>query len=162
MATGLALARLRELLHYDPETGAFTWKIYVCGRAPAGAVAGTTYRNGYHYIWLDGQRYFAHRLAWFYVHERWPVHEIDHIDCCRSNNAIANLREATESQNHFRVQSKSAQRGVYRVHTGRWRAKIGVRGRDLHLGYFPTADEAAAAYKVAAHHYFGAFAEGIV
>ena len=160
MAT-LTLARLKELLHYDPETGVFTWKVRRCGRALVGAPAGTTYSNGYHYIWLEGVRYFAHRLAWFYVHGRWPPNDIDHIDFNRANNAISNLREATESQNHFRVRTKKTRRGVSETR-GRWRARISVKGIELHLGYFPNPDDAQAAYRSAALKHFGEFADGVI
>jgi len=42
--------------------------------------------------------------------------------------------------------------------TGRWSARIQIEGKRLHLGYFPTAEEAAAAYDRAALFYLGASA----
>jgi hypothetical protein len=40
--------RLRELLHYDPETGVFVRRVSRCGRgARAGAVAGHIHTKGY-------------------------------------------------------------------------------------------------------------------
>lgn len=43
------------------------------------------------------------------------------------------------------VRAKSSYRGVY-GERGRWRAKIRVNGRDIHLGYFTSEMEAAQAY----------------
>src|SRR5688572_649482 len=154
----ITLARLRELLHYDPETGLFTWRVRR-ERCQLGGVAGTIYPDGYHYLWVDWGRYKAHRLAWFYMTGQWPKDEIDHIDCNRSNNAFANLREATGSQNHFRINGKRPIRGVYLVRPNRWRAMIGVRGKDIHLGYFDSAEEAQKVRRAADKKYFGEFAD---
>jgi hypothetical protein len=58
----LTYERLRELLHYDPETGIFTWKV---GRQKVkkNSEAGHFNHDGYKLICIDGRRYRAHRLA---------------------------------------------------------------------------------------------------
>jgi hypothetical protein len=90
----LNAARLRELMHYEPETGRVVRRTATRGHR-AGAVAGCTRRDGYQVISIDGYRYLAHRLAWLYVHGAWPDGDLDHINANPSDNRIANLRAAT-------------------------------------------------------------------
>ena len=150
--------RLRELLDYNPETGVFTRKV-TRGPSVAGSVAGNKRKNGYVYIMVDGVRYLAHRLAWFYVHGVDPLVEIDHKDRNPSNNAIANLRLADRSGNSSNREfgiPKSGFRGVYQQKR-RWWARICKDGQHFNLGSFPTPEAAHAAYADAARKLFGEF-----
>lgn len=158
----LSLERLRGALHYDPESGAFTWasprrKIRV------GDEAGYVDRHKYRIIHLDGVDYAAHRLAWFYVHGEWPD-EIDHINGEAADNRLCNLRIATRSQNNGNTRlpshNTSGYKGVsFYKQTNRWQAYIKKDGQRYHLGFFATAEEAAAAYDRAAVEFFGEFAK---
>src|ERR1035437_1342352 len=95
----LTQERLKELLHYDPATGVFSWLTNMKGGVRCGDVAGCkTGGQGYIRIRLDDHCYYGHRLAFFYVNDRWPA-QIDHINRDRSCNAWLNLREATFSTN---------------------------------------------------------------
>ena len=87
---------LRQLLNYDPDMGAFTWRQ---GRGPvrAGGVAGCLTRKGYRRIQIDGQNYMAHRLAWLYMYGSWPPEQIDHINEIKSDNRLDNLRLANQT-----------------------------------------------------------------
>jgi hypothetical protein len=113
----LTQARLKELLHYDPETGVFTRKFRWGESRDIGSVIGYKTDRGYVEIVLDSTKYRAHRLAWFYVHGVWPSAEIDHRDTDRANNRLTNLREATGFENHqnerrARKNNKSGYLGV--------------------------------------------------
>jgi hypothetical protein len=152
----------RQLLIYEPETGVFTWR-ESRGRVAAGDVAGGLARNGYWEIYVGGRRYRAHRLAWLITHGEWPEPTVDHINGVKTDNRIANLRQATVTQNHanqsLRRNSQSGIRGVhYSARDGRWVAKITANGRTSFLGQFKTKDEAAAAYATASRIAFGDFA----
>jgi len=90
---------LKELLHYNPETGIFTRKTKVNRNKVIGSIAGTTDFHGYVAIAIDGKKYKAHRLAWLYMYGKFPDNCIDHINNITTDNRIVNLRDATLSQN---------------------------------------------------------------
>lgn len=151
---------LRTRLHYDPETGIFTWK----DGQRAGHVAGGLCKKGYRLITISKHnRYYAHRLAWLYVHGAWPdADELDHENGNRDDNRLANLRPATRSNNkansRLSKRNSSGLKGAtYSNQAGKWMAQI-FKGRRFHLGFFDTAAEAHAAYVAAARELFGEFA----
>jgi hypothetical protein len=157
-------SRVRSVLDYDEATGVFTWRETRGGNAVVGQQAGTMLANGYRHIMVDGRFYLAHRLAWFYVHGRWPPCLMDHIDGNRDCNALANLREANGFENAANsVGKRNSRTGLKGValeqRTGRFVARIMVRGKQTHLGTFATAEEASAAYLAAARAANGAFAK---
>lgn len=158
----LTLCRLREVLHYDPKTGVFTWLIST-GRVSAGTIAGSERRDGYVIIRIDERGYYAHRLAWFYMMEEWPKEYIDHIDGHPENNIFNNFRPATNIQNScnqkHRKSNTSGFKGVsWHKNSKKWRADIRVFGKKLWLGHFDTPEVAHAAYISAAKKYHGEFA----
>src|SRR5262245_11249534 len=97
---------VRSLLHYDLETGIFTWKVDRARHVCAGDIAGTRTPHGYLVIGIRGTNYFAHRLAFLWVKGEWPKAELDHINLLKIDNRWVNLREATRSQNMFNTQDK--------------------------------------------------------
>lgn len=156
----LTLARLKELLNYDPETGEFRWKVSKRG-IKAGALAGYMGPKGYRVIMINKRNYAAHRLAWLLSHGKWPRREIDHANVIKSDNRLANLREATHAQNSrnslVRKNNRSGFKGVD-FSRNQWRASIMIDGTARHLGRFPTAEEAHLAYREAARRWHGQFA----
>ena len=87
----LTAARLRELLHYNPDDGLFRWRVAGPKRV-VGAPAGSRQRIGYIVIRVDGRLHYAHRLAWLHTTGAWPAASIDHIDGDKGNNRWVNLR----------------------------------------------------------------------
>jgi hypothetical protein len=155
--------RLKQVLDYHLESGIFRWKIRKSWMAKPGSIAGTRKAFGHISIVIDGRPYLAHHLAWFYVHGVWPNVEIDHRDTMPWNNAIDNLRRATRGQNaantNRRRDNTTGFKGVsLRRGSVGYQAKITINKKQIHLGYFPTAEEAHEVYKRAATEHFGAFA----
>lgn len=159
----LTAERLRACLVYDAETGVFTYRIVRHYLQKLGAVAGAKHGNGYLRIVIDGGHHYAHRLAWLYVYGEWPSKNIDHINGDRSDNRIANLRDATQGMNlcNKRIQSNNrcGLKGVsWHRAAGKWIAQIGVRGEHVYLGLFESPEDAHQAYCQAAQKLHGEFA----
>jgi hypothetical protein len=152
----LTRARLRELLHYDRDTGEFRWWKRVGDEVQLGEKA------GYLDLCIDERWYQAHQLAWRYVTGRWCRPMIDRRDGDGTNNRWSNLRRATQSQNTANSRrprhNTSGYKGVSLRRSGRWRAIICNKGRWIYLGTFATPEAAHAVYLAAARKLFGEFA----
>ena len=164
-------SQLKKLLHYNPDTGIFTWKkrdLSLFKTAKLGNPSktwNTRFENkeagtkkevrGKHYNIIQikynghvGQSLFrAHRLAWLYVYGEWPNDEIDHIDGNGLNNKLSNLREVTRKDNVKNARKpKDNTSGYIGVHivknTGMYESYIGVCGKKVALGMFTNISEA--------------------
>ena len=146
----ISAERLRSVLHYDPITGAFTWKIRTGPRGKPSAAAGNLNIRGYYEISVDGRKYVSHRLAWLYVHGEWPKGEIDHINGCRNDNRWSNLRDVSRALNtqNRRTASSLNSTGLLGVsrHGTRWRARIQADGVVQRLGTYDSPEAAHKAY----------------
>lgn len=156
----LSQEELKRLIRYDPETGIFTWAVDK-GRVKVGTVAGCVSKeSGYAMVRANNVLYRAHRLVWLYVHGVYPPAQLDHINMNRSDNSIANLREAINTENGRNrgknANNTSGRKGVY-AHGHRWRAVCTVQGKYCHLGLFATAEEASVVYEAFAKGHFGSF-----
>lgn len=147
--------RLKEVLHYNPETGIFTWIKPTAFCIKAGDIAGYKNKLGYVKIVVDKKYYHAHRLAYIYMNGVMPEKYLDHIDGCKDNNKWANLRNATPSQNcqNIKTALKTNSTKLLGVTLTRGRtkyqARIVVNRKIKHLGMFDTAEEAHQAYLTA-------------
>ncbi len=164
----LSAEYVRSILEYDPVTGVFRWKWRV-SLSPAwsvrwaGRAAGFTVR-GHTQIQIGGSNFYAHRLAWLHVHGEWPPEQVDHINGDRSDNRLANLRLANNSENGC---NKSMQRNntsgavgvTFHPQTGKWRARINKNGQKKFDGLFDTKDAAVAARGAALRDIHGAFSK---
>lgn len=140
---------------YEPVTGVFT-RLHGrhAGRADLPAP------DGYRRVKFLDRHYSAHRLAWLFTFGEWPVICVDHIDGDRGNNAIRNLRLATnaENQRNRRNAGRFLKGVTLSRSTGKFQAQIKVEGRVRYLGVFLTEELAHAAYLDAARKHFGEFA----
>lgn len=157
------LELLKARLHYDPESGDFTWRENANSRARQGDVAGTNC-NGYIRISVRGTLFAAHRLAVLYVTGLPPTDTIDHIDGNGLNNRYSNLRVCAHREN-LRNQKKPASntsgfKGVTYSKTKRkWLARVILGRKVMLVGKFTAPEAAARAYDDAAVKHFGEFAK---
>ena len=142
----LTQKRLKELLHYDPDTGVFTWKVRTCNNVQVGDLAGGLSKAGYHRISVNKKRMYSHRLAWLYCYGYLPEAEVDHINRNKSDNRIVNLREASRQCNNRNASmhktNTSGIMGVTERRGDSWIAQISVDNKNKYLGYSKSFDEA--------------------
>lgn len=158
------VAALRQLVDYDPDTGAFTYR-HVPSMHPSrnSRVAGRPafhrkHRQGYLVAVVFGRQMYAHRAAWALAHGSWPTGEIDHINHDRADNRLANLRVVGKAQNMRNMpklrNNSSGRTGVYLTPNGTWLAAIRVDRKLHNLGRFSAFEDAVAA-RAAAEKRFG-------
>lgn len=162
MITKITDLELKDILHYCPETGVFTWLIAKSQRVRVGEKGGHLASNGYVVIAINNKAYKAHRLAWLYMTGSWPEEEIDHINGIKNDNRIVNLREATKSQNQHNVgvrgDNSSGYKGVsFETKNKKWRADIQFNGKRIFLGYFDFPKKASEVYEAKAVELFREF-----
>jgi hypothetical protein len=154
-------SELKRLLHYDPETGLFTWLVN-CGPRKVGDNAGSI-KIGYISIRIKKHDYLAHRLAWLYMTGKMPSKYIDHINGKRDDNRFVNLREAEPSENSCNAKTyshnKSGVKGVsYHKKRKEYHATICKKGKKHFVGWFKSLDEARVAIQAARKNIHGEFA----
>lgn len=141
---------LRNVLAYDPETGAITWAIERQGTRGIGQPAGNVnQRLGYLQIRANGKLHYGHRIAFALVTGRWPV-LVDHINGVKTDNRWANLRESDrrhnqENRRRANKNSKTDLLGV-RLNRDRFGAALTVNHKTIHLGTYDTPEQAHAVY----------------
>lgn len=133
---------LKQLLHYDPDTGMFMWKV-TRGGVKIDDIAGhKCIKNTKFYviIGLNNRIYRAHRLAWFYMTGYWPD-EVDHEDGNGTNNKWDNLRDVDRQGNcrnmRLHNHNTSGLSGVsWRSQRNKWRSYITVNNKQMNLGHY--------------------------
>lgn len=156
---------LKELLHYDPDAGLFTWKardrrwfeteriFNVWNARFSGEIAGTSMK-GYCLVSLLGDRYLASRLAFMYMDGAFPPEDADHINGDQADDRWINLRAVTHQENiknsAIPKNNTSGKIGVsWHKPLKKWRSQIRVDGKAIYLGVFFEFDDAVAARKKA-------------
>ncbi len=139
--------QIKELIHYDKDSGVFTWKVDRQNIAKKGMVAGSSASDNYLVLTLFNKQYKAHRIAWMYEYGHFPKDNIDHINGNKKDNRIINLRDVTSLINHKNMsidkRNKSGKTGVtWHKLSKKWIANISVDKRLVHLGYFENIEDA--------------------
>lgn len=159
-STGLTVERVRELLDYDPVTGALDWTSPTDRSPREGGKAGALARAGSKYqfrrfVQIDYKRYPAHRVAWLHTYGDWPAGYIVPKNGDYDDLRLDNLTELSASdaarRGGPRRTNTSGSRGVsWDKQKQRWLAYITHDYRRVHVGYFGTIEEATEARNAAA------------
>ena len=160
MNNSITQNQLKDLLHYDPDTGLFTWNVAKSNKTRVGSVAGHKHIFGYIIIRIDGVPYPAHRIAWLYMTGDFPKEDMDHINGIRHDNRFKNLREATRQQNNFHSSIRSNNTTGFKGVTpkaGKFIAQATLNGKKHYLGFFLTKELASEAYQKFAAKNHGEF-----
>ena len=163
--------RLEQLFEYSSQLQGLVNKTER-GAAKKGGRAGGLSVRGYVQIGVDGRRYAEHRLVWWLVKGE-DCEVLDHIDRNKANNRVENLRPATKAQNAANNSHAGGTLGIpgVRILRGRaghkkpYAAYLSHQGRQDHLGYYATAEEAFEAHKAAHLARYGAhskYAQGAI
>lgn len=161
---------LKDIIHYDPNTGIFTWKIRnikyfsdIGGKTKyhlqniwnsrfslkkAGSVWKQRESSGLEYLTIGifGDTFRAHRLAFLYMTGNIPC-QIDHHDQNGLNNKWKNLRIANDSINSknktMRSDNSSGFTGVSFIKKEKkWRVYITIDGDHIYGGSFLDINDA--------------------
>lgn len=161
---------LRECFEYDPETGSMFWKIRprhhfgsdrmwrsTNTRLAGRAVGSKPLSTGYRYVRVADQNVFLHRVIFKMMTGLEPP-QVDHINLLPGDNRWANLREADNARNMRNSVrgNRILPKGVTLVGS-RYKARINHDGRQIHLGFHPSAAAAHAAYVDAGRELHGEF-----
>jgi hypothetical protein len=150
----LTQERLAQLASYEAETGLFTCLHNRKGsKNKVGDVLGSVTANGYIEIQFDGKRYYAHRLAFLVMTGLMPAGTVDHINRNPRDNRWINLRDVTQFENVHNQNRKTFNNltgfiGVHKLND-KYRAKIVIKQKQIHLGTFEDPFTAAKAYAAA-------------
>jgi len=149
------LAKLREHIHYDPDTGCFSWRTSGKGRYPGKPTGQKTLR-------VEGVVHTAGRAAFALGHGRWPGEQVDHRNRDDRDHRLSNLREATSSQNlanRAGWTKRGRLKGAYPTPTpGVWQALAFSEGKTQYLGRFSSEEAAHEAHAAFVRERFGSFA----
>lgn len=140
-------AKLKQLLHYNPDTGEFYWLKKVLKDTIKTKRAGTKNKSGYRFIKIDNINYQEHRLVWLYMYGKFPDKCIDHINHIRDDNRLSNLREVSHAENMRNLalakNNSSGVAGIYWCKTkSKYISQIKLNGKRVYQRSFNTIDEA--------------------
>ena len=107
---------------------------------------------------ISGSTTYLHR----FITDAPKGMEVDHINRDGLDNRKVNLRVCTRRENgcnsDFEKGTSGGYRGVYRLPSGRFQAKIKNHKQQIYIGTFITAEEAARARDAVARELHGEFA----
>lgn len=155
----------RELLHYDPVNGIFTWRhrerwwfktngsFKAWNRQFAGKRAGCIWRKQRHgyknrEIRINGSRRPEHHLAWVWMTDKPLPVELDHINRDATDNRWVNLRAScrdsnTKNRSMLRTNTSGVTGVTWCPKSNKWQARCQLSGKRHRLGAFSEIDEAA-------------------
>lgn len=142
-------SELKEVLHYNPETGIFTW-LKSRGTKKKGSTAGSVDHNGYVVLGVNGRQYKAHQLAILHCLGEMPDYDTDHVNGIKTDNRIKNLRSVSHKENTRNAKTRhdngSGFPGVmWRGDARKWRVRIKGGSKRVNIGHYDKLSDAVKA-----------------
>lgn len=126
-----------------------------------GQEVGSLHKTGYRHVTWRGRIWKVHRLVYLLHHGVLPK-EIDHINGCRADNRLENLRAVTRSQNQF---NKAAQRNAsgcrgvtWHAKTKKWCVRVMMHAKTYCFGYYDNLELADLVAQEARAKLYGQYA----
>lgn len=159
----LTQKQVRELLHYDPDTGIFTWLprprsmfkransytrwVNECEGRRAGIEKANTHGYRYRTIFMPNRKFYReHRVAWIYMTGTQPPKSIDHENRDATDNRWVNIRDSkgmNQKNLSMPINNTSGVTGVYYdKQRSLWCARGWLSGRHKYLGRFEKLEDA--------------------
>ena len=121
-------------------------------------------KHGYNSVFIDKNNAFTiHRLVGeVFIPNPLKKPIVDHIDTCRTNNRVDNLRWVTIAENNYnksiQKRNKSGYKGVgFDKRRNKWVASVKKNGKSYYLGGFTDKQEAIRVRQLKANELFGEF-----
>jgi len=132
---------------FDYKDGNLYWKKSPAKQVKEGSQAGSMNAYGYVRVTFRKKEYMLHRLIWLW-HKKELIEgmQIDHINQCKTDNRIENLRQVSPSENKLNNKAKYVS---YSTKSKKWVAYGPAIKRVYHyIGMFQTKQEAEEAVKI--------------
>ena len=100
--------------------------------------------DGYKYLTVDKtHKLYQHHFI-YYISTNLIVDEIDHINNCKDDNRICNLRSVSRQENQH---NKKSTKGYHYVEkSNKWTAAITLNSKRIYLGTYDSESDAHQAY----------------
>lgn len=131
--------RFNEAFEY--RDGKLFWAVSNTNAIRVGQEAGTEHSRGYRRVMFDNKQWATHRIIWTMFNGEIPKNmQIDHIDGNPNNNAIENLRLASNADNCKNRKVRPSNTGIRNVSlckaTGKYKVAVQANNKKIHLGHF--------------------------
>jgi hypothetical protein len=145
-----------RVFSYTPDTGDLRWMVSR-GRVKVGSLAGTSDKDGYLRVKVDGKSYRVHRIAHLLMTGSWPSGNPEHKNRIPSDNRWENIKDVARNQSEnmgnqgISKNNTSGLKGVSWFKPDRkWRVRLKLSRRYILLGYFTDLRLAGLTYDAAA------------
>ena len=142
---------LKDVLTYESETGILFWSCDIGKKIKEGDIAGTPNgKRGGIAIKYDGIKYLAHRIAYYFMTGSEPaedemiVHKNEDLTDNRWDNLTVKSRSEIQANQKLQAKSLTGHKNItWSKSHSKYQVVKTIKGKQYHLGYYDTIDEAA-------------------